>query len=875
MQRDWKKPTEEELLEFRSKPFLYMPSAEEEDICYQSVYQVLSKLKEDGFGGIIFFNMPTAKNKKGFTPEEYLGERYMQLVKDCAKICTELGLSMWIHDGYNCPPGTAGGRISPTAYPELTPLRLRLDGENSFIVEEVSWGFPGFEYPKSAELHQHFTYKAYKKAVGEYFGNTIKGFFSDADNRRVDDDVHEPNSLKKDYFPWSTNFEQTFFEEYGYDIKPYIPSILKRELSEQANDYWTHAGNLYQGWFKSNHKWCQENGLLYAYHTSDAIPLTLEQSQRSPIYTEGKSINVCAHADYCGTDQMGHRLNGGSLRRSEFYSIKKFWGSEHPNIKDPNFYKSSRIDLRTKQAQSTAYLKNRKGVFCEMYAAVYWWATPQELLEIASWEIINGATFLCHQAYHYRLLDHLKSFAPPDFSHHSLLTHSNKQMNDLTSRYVYYATRGKLQAPIAVLDISDDILDGLKDTDPYLDLCDELGRLPYGYVIADEKSILENKDRFSVVVYAGLEPHGKRKEMLDKSGLPVISFAELDRIKEFVSCDISYKGYGKPHFMRRILDGGEQLIALANLYDGTHMNGELTFGDKVFKVSLASGEIGFFTKNGQIEIEKRPTLSDYLFSVDTTASVKFDKQNLIPLEYWKTCDGETTVKTKEDKEIHFTFTTKEDGTGNYSLFIPNSINQTNHKVYFDNQLLTNGKPSKFYDDKGVEYGLNRASSVGEYTITIIKDCGFMSFENAYLKGDFDVELKIEGESGLHVTTNGVRRNIPLKASVSLTKRTKTLQMDKSWCLQGQPFYSGGVTYEFEAELPKGKKVLDFGVVRDVCEVKVNGKNLGKRIRAPYTYSLDGFCGKVKFEVKVYNLNVNELDNFLIPSGLISGVKIYK
>ena len=100
-------------------------------------------------------------------------------------------------------------------------------------------------------------------------------------------------------------------------------------------------------------------------------------------------------------------------------------------------------------------------------------------------------------------------------------------------------------------------------------------------------------------------------------------------------------------------------------------------------------------------------------------------------------------------------------------------------------------------------------------------------------------------------------------------------MDKSWCLQGQPFYSGGVTYEFEAELPKGKSVLDFGVVRDVCEVKVNGKNLGKRIRAPYTYLLDGFCGKVKFEVKVYNLNVNELDNFLIPSGLISGVKVYK
>lgn len=876
MQSNWKKPTEEQLLEFRSKPFFFITSALEEDICYESVYKGLLKVKEDGFGGIIFFNKPMAFNKKGFSKEEFLGERYMQLVKDCAKICTELGLYMWIHDGYNCPPGTAGGRINKDKYPELTPLRLRPDDKNGFRVEEVSWGFPAFEYEKSALLHQQIIYEGYKKAVGEYFGNTIKGFFSDADNRRVNDDVHEENSPMKDYFPWSTNFKQTFEEKYGYDITQYIPSILKRELSQQANDYWEHAGDLYHTWFKSNYKWCQENGLFYAYHTSDSIPLTFEQSARSPIYTEGKTIRTCSYADYCGMDQMGHRLNGGTLRRSEFYGIKKWWGGQHPDIKDPNFYKSSRIDLRAKQAQSTAHLKNRKGVFCEMYAATSWWVTPQELLEIATWEIINGATFLCTHAYHFRLLDHLKHFAPPDFSHHSLLSHSNKQMNDLIANYVYFATRGTLQAPIAVLDISNDILDGLKDNDPYLDLCDALGRLPYGYVIADEQLILENKDRFSVVVYAGLEPHGKGKELLEKSSLPVIKHTELDRLSEFIHCDIRYEGYGKPHFMRRLLDDGKELIALANVYDGNHMNGKLYFNGKEFNVSLASGEIGFYTEDGQIVIEQRPVLTEFLFSADNTASVEFDKPNIIPLEYWKDNKGKTTIKTKEDKEIHFTFIVNEKGTSGYELFIPNSVNPTNHTAYFDGELLTNGKPSKFYDDKGISYFLEGASNAGEHTITIKKDCGFRDFENAYLMGDFDVNVKVEDVAQLSVCTNGYRRYIPNKASVSLTKRTNILQMNQSWCLQGQPFYSGGANYEFELDLPKGvKTVVDFGVVRDVCEVKVNGKNLGKRIRAPYTYSLEEFSGKVKVQVKVYNSNANEIDNFLSPSGLISGVKIYK
>lgn len=875
MNANWKNPTEQDIFEFRSKPFFFVPTAQEEDICYDNLYKSLVELKEDGFGGIIFFNKSTAHNEKHFSKEEYLGERYMRLVKDCAKICTQLGLHMWIHDGYACPPGTDGGRINREKYPHLAPLRLRPDGDNSFKVEEVSWGFPALEYEESAKLHQQFTYEAYKKAVGEYFGNTIKGFFSDTDNRRVDDDAHEPNSPKKDYFPWTTNFKETFEKEYGYDITPFIPSILKRKLSREASDYWTHAGNLYQGWFKSNHEWCNKNGLLYTYHTSDASPLTYKQSPRSPIYTEGKTINTCAHGDYCGVDQMGARLNGGTLCRTEGYHIAKTWGAEHLDIKNPRFYSDCKLDLRPKQAQSTAFLKNKKGVFCEMFAANYWWALPQELMEVAVWQIINGVTFVCHHAYHYKFIDHLKYFAPPDFSRHSLYTHSNKYMNDMIAKYCYFTSRGTLKAPIAVIDISEDILDGLEDTSAYFDLCDKLSRMPHGYVVADEKAILENKDRFSLVIYAGFKPYGKRKEMLDKSGLPVISHQELDRIDEFVECKISYSGYGRPHFMRRVLDNGEELICVANLFDGTHMKGKLTILDKTFDLSLASGEIGFFTKDGQIIVDDRPESKEVILNVDKTAKVKFEKMNSIPLEWWKNSDGVTVAKTGEDKEIFFPFTVEEGATGVYKLFVPNSINPTRHEVYFDGTLLTSGVPDKFYDDKGLTYTIEN-NTPGAHVISIKKDCPFMSHENAYLMGEFDVIADVENLKHIMIRTDGCVRYIPQKATITLKKRSTTLEMNKSWCLQGQPFYSGGATYEFEVKLPDSdRKILDFGVVRNVCKLKVDGVYLGERVRQPYTFDLSSFNGKVKVEATVYNTNCNELDNFLSPSGLVDGAKICK
>ena len=116
-----------------------------------------------------------------------------------------------------------------------------------------------------------------------------------------------------------------------------------------------------------------------------------------------------------------------------------------------------------------------------------------------------------------------------------------------------------------------------------------------------------------------------------------------------------------------------------------------------------------------------------------------------------------------------------------------------------------------------------------------------------------------------------------RATVVLSKRSSTLETDKSWAIQGQPFYSGGVTYRFDVKLQKEDDiVIDFGKVRDVVELSVNGKVIGKRSRLPYTFDLSSYSGSnIRIEAKVYNSNSNIMDNFLIDSGLISGVKICK
>ena len=42
---------------------------------------------------------------------------------------------------------------------------------------------------------------------------------------------------------------------------------------------------------------------------------------------------------------------------------------------------------------------------------------------------------------------------------------------------------------------------------------------------------------------------------------------ELDKLEEFIACKVSYAGEGKPHFMRRQLDDGQELVILASVED--------------------------------------------------------------------------------------------------------------------------------------------------------------------------------------------------------------------------------------------------------------------------------------------------------------------
>jgi len=102
-------------------------------------------------------------------------------------------------------------------------------------------------------------HEKYKETIGEYFGNTMIGFFGD-----------EPDYSIRG-IPWTPKIFDEFRKRKGYDVVPYVAWFFVPEPPEDAlkakADYWDVWSDMFRdNFFKPQAEWCKEHGLLYVAH---------------------------------------------------------------------------------------------------------------------------------------------------------------------------------------------------------------------------------------------------------------------------------------------------------------------------------------------------------------------------------------------------------------------------------------------------------------------------------------------------------------------------------------------------------------------------------------------------------------------------------
>lgn len=843
--------SEEQIFSCRPKPFYFITTSDPAELTLQKTEEDLQKLKDCGFGGFVLFN-------KAYTEENYLGEGWFSMVRNFAISAKKLGLIMWINDGFDFPPGNVAGQVEKIA-PELKQQRVRMKN-GQLTVETVDWGFPAFEHPKSGELFTQLVYEQYKKQVGEFFGDPIVGFFSDADNRRIFPDVmYDKNAPAWDYFPWTDDFAESFRDAYGYDITEHMQSVVDRENTPYSRDYWEHAGRMYHRWFAGNHAWLQAHDLLYTGHTSDSSPFLYHHAPRSSCFAEGRFSDLERHFDLPGTDQEMLAIDTGKhLRIESMYQPHAIWGQ--PLATRMTDYFDMTHDTRAKQAASTAHMYGKKGVMCEMFAASNYGVSPAELKQISTFQLMQGVTFVVPHAWHYRFCGDIKYFAPPEFSQRGMIGHSIRQLNDELAEMTYLLSKGENVYPVALLDPTDNVWRNDFEEERFFTAFAKLNRLPYGFVICDAEKILNGSVKFRAVVAAGIKLDGETMAKFAEMGIAVLDENQLDKLAELIDCDVSYTGTGTPHFLRKLIDG-EEFCFVANVENAQPVTGKLCAYGREKEISLLPGDMIYISPTYD-NIPDPETPGTYVAPMPQQLEVTFGSPNLIQAEWF---EGGRTKTEEGDLLLPFTC---EDALEGVKLYVPKCDILTG--VSLDGNILT-GEDAMVYDDAYFVYALPTLTP-GQHRIEICKNGVFKEHDRILLEGGFDAEIQGGNEpykKVLHLYN--IKISVPETVSITLRKRRNTLLTDSSWALQGQPFYSGEVCYTWGlAAVNGGTYRLKLPRVRDVVTVELDGQVLGTVTRPPYTFPFTVSRGVHKLKLRVFNSLGNQMECYAEESGILEG-----
>lgn len=581
---------------YRPMPFWFWNFTEKDD--YRAIIKDdIFQMHQKGLGGFVIFNKPPF----GFDLETYLGEDWFKACRIALDAATKYKIKVWINDGFDYPPGDLAGRmkqlcpeavhqelvcekkdvidnkfnyslpqgpelISAVAVPESNELKDSVDVKDSIIngtsieLDKGNWQvylvlsqyitrpdgflnhFPTFLDPQVSSIFIREVYKKYKKHLGQYFGKTLVGFFSDCDAR-----ASHP-------YPWARNFAERFAKEKGYDITSLLAALwfdLDENTSKVRTDYHEFISSLYSSWFKNNYSWCQDNGLKYTYHTSDTGPFSpfdgfKAHCKRSSIYSEGRFHEVNKYADFPGTDHellaLAGQLHFGFSfdgKPEEFVPKTAVFGKECTKNSYNRMESENKTfgDIRAKYASSVAHINDREGAMCELFAATNWDVTFEDFRKIADWQAVQGITFFVPHAFYSSLEGMRKQFAPPNHFKQSHLWKYYKVFSDYIGRLSFMLSQGDHIADIAVLDTSVSVWNKEnKNNDSLFYIADILNHSPWDYDIIAEQDLLEaqiengtigiNKEKYKVLIlpfYSSYNPElDKRlKDFIENNGLVI------------------------------------------------------------------------------------------------------------------------------------------------------------------------------------------------------------------------------------------------------------------------------------------------------------------------------------------------------------------
>jgi hypothetical protein len=422
-----------------------------DDISEKLIDEQLQDMKFGGIHGVFIHPRPGL-----ITP--YLSERWFELCRHTVDKAKELGMEVWLYDENSYPSGFAGGHVPakmPESYNQGQGLLMEQvkslperAGEDYFLIlkeenglfkditsqwqsetgksadyflfkktyEGKSPWFGGYSYvdllfPGVTEKFIEETMTGYKKAIGDEFGKSVPGIFTD-----------EPNIKAPGGTRWTPTLFTDFEKRWGYDLRTSLPSVFTEtgEWQRVRHNYYTLLLELFiERWSKPWFKYCTDHNLAWTGHY-------WEHGWPDPGH---------------GGDNMAmyawHQMPAIDILMNQYSeSVSAQFG----NVR------------AVKELRSAANQMGRKRTLSETYGAGGWDLRFEDMKRIGDWEFVLGVNFLNQHLSYITLAGARKRDHPQSFSYHDPWWKYYHTQGDYFARLSLAMSAGEQSNTILVLE---------------------------------------------------------------------------------------------------------------------------------------------------------------------------------------------------------------------------------------------------------------------------------------------------------------------------------------------------------------------------------------------------------------------------------------
>ena len=389
---------------------------------------------------------------------EYLSDKWFELYKYTVEKGKELGMNVWIYDENSYPSGFGGGHV-PAEMPEsynqgqglaMVKLETLPDSADKYYLclkeengsyKDVTASIPqekgkrgsyrlfyktynqksdwygGFSYvdllyPGVTQKFINVTMSGYEKNLGEEFGKTIPGTFTD-----------EPQIESPDGIRFTPDLFKVFRKKWGYDLKINLPSLF-----EDTGD-WKHIRHNYtqtlldlfiERWSKPWFEYCEAKGLKFTGH-----------------YWEHEWPNMRPGGDNMAM-YIWHQVPAIDMLFNQFNDSLP--GAQFGNVRS------------VKELASAANQAGRNRKLSETYGGSGWDLTFTDMKRNGDWEYALGVNLMNQHLTYFTMAGARKYDYPPSFDYHEPWWKDYRYINDHFARLSLALSSGRQINDILVLE---------------------------------------------------------------------------------------------------------------------------------------------------------------------------------------------------------------------------------------------------------------------------------------------------------------------------------------------------------------------------------------------------------------------------------------